>query len=117
MPVGGYFSPHVRYYGGLHGIPVIAVSPRYTTQDCSGCSFRVQKTLSMRTHVCPECGLVLDRDWNAALNILEAALEELAAHNRTAGQVETGRSSERRNASGQTTTSLRKRLRPVKSAG
>ena len=54
-------------------MPVVAVSPRYTTQDCSGCGFQVKKTLSMRTHVCPSCGLVLDRDWNAALNILAAA--------------------------------------------
>ena len=60
----------VRYYGGLHGIPIVAVSPRFTTQDCSGCGERVKKTLSMRTHICPGCGLVLDRDQNAALNIL-----------------------------------------------
>jgi putative transposase len=112
----GLFLVWVRYYGTLHGIPVIVVSPRYTTQDCSGCGFRVKKTLSMRTHICPNCGLVLDRDWNAALNILQAALAWVA-HNRTAGQAETGSASAERNASGQKTTSLRKRLRPVKSAG
>src|SRR5215472_2783248 len=39
----------------------------------SPCGFRVKKTLSTRTHVCPQCGLVLDRDENAALNILAAA--------------------------------------------
>ncbi len=92
-----------------------AVSPRYTTQDCSGCGFRVKKTLSIRTHLCPECGLVLDRDWNAALNILLAALEWAPAH-RTAGQVETGSASVERNASGQQTSRGRKRLRPVTSA-
>jgi putative transposase len=116
MPVGGCSSPHVRSYSALHGIPVIAVSPRYTTQDCSGCGERVKKTLSMRTHLCPACGLVLDRDWNAALNMLQAALEDLAAH-RTAGQAETGSGSPERTASGQQATSLRKRLRSVKSAG
>jgi putative transposase len=98
----GRFLSWIHSYGLLHGIPVIAVSPRYTTQDCSGCGFRVKKTLSMRTHVCPECGLVLDRDWNAALNILLAALDYLAAQNRTAGQAETGSGSPGQNASGQT---------------
>jgi putative transposase len=49
-----------------------AVPPAYTTQDCSGCGERVPKSLSVRTHVCPFCGLVVDRDTNAALNILRA---------------------------------------------
>jgi putative transposase len=51
------------------GRRVIAVSPAYTTQDCSGCGERVEKSLSVRTHVCTSCGLVLDRDENAARNI------------------------------------------------
>ena len=51
------------------GRRVIAVSPAYTTQDCSGCGERVEKSLSVRTHICPSCGLVLDRDENAARNI------------------------------------------------
>ena len=51
---------------------VVAVSPAYTSQDCSGCGERVGKSLSMRTHVCPSCGLVIDRDENAAWNILRA---------------------------------------------
>jgi putative transposase len=54
------------------GRRVIAVPPAYTTEDCSGCGERVPKTLSMRTHICPICGLVLDRDLNAALNIQRA---------------------------------------------
>jgi putative transposase len=51
------------------GKRVEAVPPAYTTQDCSGCSERVQKLLSVRTHICPNCGLILDRDENAARNI------------------------------------------------
>jgi putative transposase len=43
-----------------------AVPPAYTSQDCSGCGKRMQKSLSVRTHVCPACGLILDRDENAA---------------------------------------------------
>jgi putative transposase len=51
------------------GRRVIAVPPAYTSQDCSGCGSRVPKSLSVRTHVCANCGLVLDRDENAARNI------------------------------------------------
>src|SRR5215467_6946252 len=79
----GVFLGWVRYYGGVYHIPVVPVSPRFTTQDCSGCGFRVKKSLSQRTHICPQCGLVLDRDYNAALNILAAALLIVAALNRT----------------------------------
>jgi putative transposase len=54
------------------GRRVVAVPPGYTSQDCSGCGERVEKSLSVRTHICPSCGLVLDRDENAARNILRA---------------------------------------------
>jgi putative transposase len=51
------------------GRRVVAVPPAYTSQDCSGCGERVPKSLSVRTHICPNCGLVMDRDENAARNI------------------------------------------------
>ncbi|PWT74928.1 MAG: hypothetical protein C5B60_06080 [Chloroflexi bacterium] len=51
------------------GRRVVAVPPAYTSQDCSGCGERVEKSLSVRTHVCTSCGLILDRDENAARNI------------------------------------------------
>jgi putative transposase len=54
------------------GKRAIAVPPQYTSQDCSGCGARVPKSLSVRTHSCPSCGLVLDRDVNAARNVLRA---------------------------------------------
>ncbi len=69
----GIFLQWLAYYALLHGIPVIAVAPQYTSQDCSGCGTRVKKSLSIRTHICPSCGLVMDRDQNAAKNILEKA--------------------------------------------
>jgi putative transposase len=97
----GLFLSWVRYYGLIARVPVVAVSPRFTTQDCSGCGYRVQKSLSERTHICPSCGLILDRDWNAALNILMAGLVWLATH-RTVGQTETGSGTPEHNASGQT---------------
>jgi putative transposase len=52
------------------GKRVEAVPPAYTSQDCSGCGERIRKSLSVRTHVCTNCGLMLDRDENAARNIL-----------------------------------------------
>jgi len=51
------------------------VDPRGTSQACSGCGVRVGKDLSVRMHRCPECGLILDRDVNAARNILKRGLE------------------------------------------
>src|SRR5215467_13409150 len=70
----GTFILWVNYYATVHEIPVIAVPPQFTSQDCSGCGTRVKKSLSVRTHICPTCGLVLDRDENAAKNILLAGL-------------------------------------------
>ena len=51
------------------GRHVVAVSSADTNQQCSGCGERVPKSLRVRTHVCPNCGLVLERDENAAKNI------------------------------------------------
>jgi putative transposase len=51
------------------GTRVEAVNPAYTSQDGSGCGARMQLSLSVRTHVCTHCGLILDRDLNAASNI------------------------------------------------
>jgi putative transposase len=51
---------------------VIRVPARFTTQKCHRCGEHVQKSLSVRTHICPFCGLVEDRDVNAAKNILRA---------------------------------------------
>ncbi len=59
------------------GVRVVKVNPHGTTQDCSGCGRRVPKTLSVRLHQCPKCGLSMDRDENAALNILNKALHEV----------------------------------------
>jgi putative transposase len=59
------------------GRRVILVNPKNTTKMCSSCGELVQKTLSERTHACPHCGLVLDRDENAARNILHRGLQTL----------------------------------------
>jgi len=55
------------------GHEVTRVSPRFTSQKCHQCGEIVQKSLSVRTHSCPFCGFVADRDVNAAQNILSKA--------------------------------------------
>jgi len=52
----------------------IAVNPSGTSQACSSCGAHVPKTLSDRWHSCPHCGLELDRDVNAAINIKNIAV-------------------------------------------
>ena len=59
------------------GRTVILIDPRNTSKTCSRCGAIVEKTLSTRTHTCPSCGLVLDRDVNAAINILQRGLQTL----------------------------------------
>jgi putative transposase len=57
------------------GVHVVKVAPHNTSQDCSGCGTKVLLALSVRTHCCPKCNLILDRDENAAINILIKALQ------------------------------------------
>jgi putative transposase len=65
----GQFLTILTFKAACAGKRGETVPPAYTAQDCSSCGERVPKTLTVRTHVCPSCGLVLDRDENAARNI------------------------------------------------
>ena len=67
------FRKWLEYFGKKFARITIAVNPAYTSQKCSSCGEVVKKSLSTRTHVC-SCGCELDRDHNAAINILERAL-------------------------------------------
>jgi putative transposase len=51
---------------------VVAVPPAYTSQMCSGCGVIAKQDLSVRWHMCPDCGTSLHRDHNAAKNIERA---------------------------------------------
>ncbi|WP_424101505.1 RNA-guided endonuclease InsQ/TnpB family protein [Moorena producens] len=67
------FREWLEYFGQKFGRITVAVNPAYTSQNCSNCGEVVKKSLSTRTHVC-KCGCQLDRDHNAARNILSRAL-------------------------------------------
>jgi putative transposase len=58
---------------------VVLVNPSGTSQKCSGCGVVVKKDLTVRMHECTSCGLVIDRVYNAALNILKLGLEQAHA--------------------------------------
>ena len=56
---------------------LIEVPARNTTIDCSRCGNTVPKSLAIRIHRCDKCGLILDRDYNASINILNKGLNRL----------------------------------------
>ena len=87
----------IEYFGVKFGKLTIAVPPHYTSINCSVCGNKVEKTLSTRTHEC-NCGAVLDRDVNAAINILKKGMS-------TAGHVGTWLLNSR-NAQGDETSTL-----------
>lgn len=73
----GRFVQYSAYKAESAGRAVVQVNPRGTTQQCSGCGEVVPKDLSVRVHDCPHCGLKIDRDLNAALNILARGLTSI----------------------------------------
>jgi len=68
---------YTTYKAENAGRVVVLVEPRNTSQKCSRCSEMTEKSLDIRIHECPVCGLVMDRDQNAAINILRLGLESL----------------------------------------
>lgn len=70
----GKLFQFLAYKASDAGRQVIAVSPAYTSQICSCCGELVPKKLSQRWHDCPYCGLSIQRDVNAAINILAIAI-------------------------------------------
>lgn len=67
----GEFISMLSYKAESAGRTFGKVAPHGTTQECSRCGSVVLKDLSVRVHSCPHCGLVIDRDHNAAINILQ----------------------------------------------
>ncbi len=73
------FTFRVAFKAESAGGRVVFVNPSGTSQDCSQCGQTVPKLLAVRVHRCPHCGLVLDRDLNAARNVLQRALRFVAS--------------------------------------
>jgi putative transposase len=73
------FLTVLEYKAEEAGTQLIRVPPGGTSQTCSGCGVVVPKRLSERTHRCSACRLVIDRDTNAALNILRLGLSRQAS--------------------------------------
>jgi len=70
----GTFFSLLSYKAEEAGRTLIKVNPRGTTQECSACGQTVPKDLSVKVHSC-DCGLCLGRDHNAAINVLQRALQ------------------------------------------
>ncbi len=69
----GIFANILSYKAEEAGCELVFVNPENTSKECSRCRAIVEKKLSERVHHCPNCGLTLDRDINAAINILNRA--------------------------------------------
>jgi putative transposase len=73
------FADLLAYKAAWAGRKYVAVNPAYTSQEGSSCGHRQKLSLSDRMYTCPCCGLVLDRDLNASLNILRLGQQSLAS--------------------------------------
>jgi putative transposase len=66
----------IKYKAKLEGVPVIEVSPRNTSKTCSECGFVYKRFRDQRLFHCPNCGLIIDRDLNASINIARKGMEK-----------------------------------------
>ena len=73
------FRRWLEYFATKFNTEVVAVNPRMTSQKCSDCGAIVKKSLSTRTHKC-SCGCELQRDVNAAINILNLGKQARGGH-------------------------------------
>jgi putative transposase len=99
------FRIWIEYFGKVFDKVTVAVNPAYTSQECSSCGKIVKKTLSTRTHVC-QCGCVMDRDFNAARNILSRGLGTVGHTGTFALNTSTTLSASASNALGELTSTL-----------
>jgi putative transposase len=74
------FTQMLVYKCLLYGKDLIFLDERNTSKMCSGCGHLQAMPLYKRTYTCTECGLVLDRDENSALNILARYFARLGPH-------------------------------------
>ncbi len=74
------FVQMLSYKCVLAGKEFIQISERDTSKTCSGCGHKQDMPLYKRTYRCGNCGLVMDRDENSAVNIRERFLARLGPH-------------------------------------
>jgi putative transposase len=84
------FLHMLTYKAERAGRWVVKVGPRGTTDRCSRCGEVVEKPLWVRVHKCPNCGSELDRDLNAARNILQDGLKQIGWEPAESAPVEIG---------------------------
>ena len=72
----------VDYKLEYRGKTLIPVDERYTTQECNHCGHRVKLDPSVRVYQCPKCGVVLGRDENAAINMLNRVIAGISQQKR-----------------------------------
>ncbi|MFB1065007.1 RNA-guided endonuclease InsQ/TnpB family protein [Natrinema sp. H-ect4] len=83
------FRAILEHHCDKHGTHYVEVEARGTTKECASCGVETKKPLWVREHSCPSCGFELDRDWNAALNVLSRGLKKLGVVHSKATPVET----------------------------
>jgi putative transposase len=105
----GEFRNMLAYKAEEAGRQVVSVPPQHTSQMCSGCGRLVAKSLRVRVHRCAGCGLELDRDVNAARNILTLGLSVCDSTLALAGV-----SQEARHFSGESSHSKMKRFETMR---
>jgi putative transposase len=69
------FVQMLTYKAVEAGRQIIKVNPKNTSQICHSCQQKVKKTLADRLHNC-RCGILIDRDYNSAINIYQFGFEE-----------------------------------------
>lgn len=83
------FFEKLEYKAANAGILFRKISASGTSQNCSGCGKTVKKSLAIRTHCCPYCGISINRDYNASLNIRQKGMDSLPVGCREVTPLET----------------------------
>lgn len=71
----GEIRSQLDYKTTEHGVDLVVIDRYFpSSQTCSQCGSKTKITLATRTYQCTTCGLTIDRDENAARNIINYAL-------------------------------------------
>jgi len=95
----GELRRQLEYKSAWHGGRVIVADRWFaSSKKCSGCgAVKAKLPLSERTYACASCGMVADRDLNAALNLAEYGNRQIAG---SGPEIPNGRGADRKTPSG-----------------